>query len=87
MKVYAPSQDVQALEQRLAAIRQEKDAALASEEFERCASLRDEGKKIADEIAALKQEKKRHDDAKLIVTEEGRGRRRFCSGPASPYSS
>ena len=48
----------------------EKDAALASEEFERCASLRDEGKKIADEIAALKQEKKRHDDAKLIVTEE-----------------
>ena len=59
-----------ALEQRLAAIRQEKDAALASEEFERCASLRDEGKKIADEIAALKQEKKRHDDAKLIVTEE-----------------
>lgn len=70
MKVYAPSQDVQALEQRLAAIRQEKDAALAGEEFERCAALRDEGKKIADEIAALKQEKKRHDDAKLVVTEE-----------------
>lgn len=69
MNACAPLQEVQALEQRLAAIQKEKDAAVASENFEICASLRDEGKKIADQIAALKQEKQ-DDAAQLVVTEQ-----------------
>ncbi len=70
MKVYAPSQDVQSLEQQLESIRREKDAALANEEFETCAALRDKGKKVADTLAALKKEKQQRDKAGLIVTEQ-----------------
>ena len=44
VKVYAPSQAVRDLELRLEQIGREKDAALAGEDFEKCAVLRDEGK-------------------------------------------
>lgn len=69
MKVYAPSHELQDLEQKLADINKEKEAALAGEDFEKCASLRDAGKKISSEISALQKEKKQHDDEKLVVTE------------------
>ena len=69
MKVYAPSHELQDLEQKLADINKEKEAALAGEDFEKCASLRDAGKKVSSEISALKKEKKQHDDEKLVVTE------------------
>ncbi|WP_296814140.1 ATP-dependent Clp protease ATP-binding subunit [uncultured Megasphaera sp.] len=69
MKVYAPSHELQVLEQKLADIKKEKEAALDGEDFEKCASLRDAGKKIASEISALQKEKKQHDDEKLVVTE------------------
>ncbi len=69
MKVYAPSHELQDLEQKLADINKEKEAALAGEDFEKCASLRDAGKKVSSEISALQKEKKQHDDEKLIVTE------------------
>lgn len=69
MKVFAPSQELQVLEQKLADIKKEKEAALDGEDFEKCASLRDAGKKIASEISALQKEKKQHDDEKLVVTE------------------
>lgn len=69
MKVYAPSHELQDLEQKLADINKEKEAALAGEDFERCASLRDAGKKVSSEISALQKEKKQHDDEKLVVTE------------------
>lgn len=69
MKVYAPSHELQDLEQKLADINKEKDAALAGEDFEKCASLRDAGKKVSSEISALQKEKKQHDDEKLVVTE------------------
>ncbi len=68
MNVYAPSQDIKELEQKLADIQKEKDAALAGEDFEACASLRDEGKKIAAAIAARKKERQQQDDARLVVT-------------------
>lgn len=45
MKVYAPSHELQVLEQKLADIKKEKEAALDGEDFEKCASLRDAGKK------------------------------------------
>lgn len=69
MKVYAPSNELQDLEQKLADINKEKEAALAGEDFEKCASLRDAGKKVSSEISALQKEKKQHDDEKLVVTE------------------
>lgn len=69
MKVYAPSHELQDLEQKLADINKEKEAALAGEDFEKCASLRDAGKKVSSEILALQKEKKQHDDEKLVVTE------------------
>lgn len=69
MKVYAPSHELQILEQKLADIKKEKEAVLDGEDFEKCASLRDAGKKIASEISALQKEKKQHDDEKLVVTE------------------
>ena len=69
MKVYAPSHELQDLEQKLADINKEKEAALAGEDFEKCATLRDAGKKVSSEISALQKEKKQHDDEKLVVTE------------------
>lgn len=69
MKVYAPSHELQDLEQKLADINKEKEAALTGEDFEKCASLRDAGKKVSSEISALQKEKKQHDDEKLVVTE------------------
>lgn len=69
MKVYAPFHELQDLEQKLADINKEKEAALAGEDFEKCASLRDAGKKVSSEISALQKEKKQHDDEKLVVTE------------------
>ena len=69
MKVYAPSHELQDLEQKLADINKEKEAALAGEDVEKCASLRDAGKKVSSEISALQKEKKQHDDEKLVVTE------------------
>lgn len=69
MKVYAPSHELQDLEQKLADINKEKEAALAGEDFEKCASLRDAGKKVSSEISALQKKKKQHDDEKLVVTE------------------
>lgn len=69
MKVYAPSHELQDLEQKLADINKEKEAALAGEDFEKCASLRDAGKKVSSEISALQKEKQQHDDEKLVVTE------------------
>lgn len=69
MKVYAPSHELQDLEQKLADINKEKEAALVGEDFEKCASLRDAGKKVSSEISALQKEKKQHDDEKLVVTE------------------
>lgn len=70
MKVYAPTGELQQLEQKLADIKKEKEAALAGEDFEKCASLRDEGKKVSSEISVLQKEKKQHDDEKLVVTED-----------------
>ena len=69
MKVYAPSHELQILEQKLADIKKEKEAALDGEDFEKCASLRDAGKKIASEISALQKEKKQNYDEKLDLTE------------------
>lgn len=68
MAVYTPSQDVKAKEDQLADLHKEKEAALASEDFEKCAALRDEAKKLSDEIAIMQKERKQNDDKKLVIT-------------------
>ena len=70
MNVLVPSQEEQELETKLADVQKEKEAALAGEDFEQCAVLRDEGKALADQIAALKEKAARHDDDRLVVTEQ-----------------
>lgn len=70
MKVYSPTDEVKQLEQKLADVRKEKEAALASEDFERCASLRDEGKQLSEQLESMQKERKQQDDARLVVTED-----------------
>ena len=70
MHVYAPSQDMKELERQLADIQKEKDAAVDSENFEKCAALRDEGKEVAEKIADLKKQQQQQDDKKLVVAEQ-----------------
>ncbi len=69
MSVLAPSQEVQTLETKLTDIQKEKESAVATEDFERCAALRDEGKRVADKLTALKEANALHDNDKLVVTQ------------------
>jgi ATP-dependent Clp protease ATP-binding subunit ClpC len=69
MKVYSPSPDLKDLEKQLADIRKEKEAALDSENFEKCVSLRDEGRKLSEKIQSLQKQRKHRDEEKLVVTE------------------
>ncbi|MCH4166810.1 MAG: ATP-dependent Clp protease ATP-binding subunit [Megasphaera sp.] len=68
MAVTSPSQGIKDKEQALADVKKEKEAALASEEFEKCASLRDAGKRLSDEIESLQKQQKQNNDEKLVVT-------------------
>lgn len=70
MKVYSPSDEVKSLEQKIAHIDKEKEAALHSEDFERCASLRDTGRALREKLGDMKKTRKKEDDARLVVTEE-----------------
>lgn len=69
MAVYTPADDVKAKEDKLAEITKEKEAALANEDFEKCAALRDTAKKLTDEIDAMKKARTKDDDKKLVVTD------------------
>ena len=69
MSVLAPSQEVQTLETKLTDIQKEKESAVATEDFERCAALRDEGKRVAGKLTALKEANALHDNDKLVVTQ------------------
>lgn len=69
MSVLAPSQEIRDLEAKMADIQKEKEAALAAENFERCAALRDEGKQVSEKMDALKETYALHTNDKLVVTE------------------
>lgn len=70
MTVYTPSRDVREKEAKLADVQKEKEAALASEDFETCAALRDKAKQLSDEIQAMKKSQTKDDDKKLVVTDQ-----------------
>lgn len=70
MKVFTAPPDVKELEQRLASIHKEKEEAIVAQNFEKAATLRDEEKKISDEIEAKQSERSKQDEEKLVVTED-----------------
>ncbi|MDY3973315.1 MAG: AAA family ATPase [Veillonella caviae] len=70
MKVFTAPPDVKELEQRLVSIGKEKEEAIVAQNFEKAATLRDEEKKIADEIEAKQSERSKQDEEKLVVTED-----------------
>ncbi len=70
MKVFSAPPDVKELENRLDSIRKEKEEAVTGQNFERAATLRDEEKKVTEEIEAKQKEWKKNDEEKLVVTEE-----------------
>ena len=70
MKVFSTAPDVKALEDRLNAVKKEKEAAVTSQDFEKAAKLRDEEQALVKEIDDKKTVAKEESDQKLIVTEE-----------------
>ena len=70
MKVFSAAPDVKALEDRLNAVKKEKEAAVTSQDFEKAAKLRDEEQVLVKEIDDKKTVAKEESDQKLIVTEE-----------------
>lgn len=70
MKVFSAAPDVKALEDRLNAVKKEKEAAVTSQDFEKAAKLRDEEQVLVKEIDDKKSVAKEESDQKLIVTED-----------------
>ncbi len=71
LKVYTAPDDVKKLESRLEEIEKEKAAAVNAQEFEKAATLRDEEKKIKEELEAKKGEwQKEKGLEKSVVTPE-----------------
>ncbi len=70
MKVYSATPDVKALENKLADIQKEKEAAIVAQNFENAAKLRDEEKKVTQEIESKQKDSKKDSAEKLVVTEE-----------------
>ena len=70
MKVFSAAPDVKALEDRLNAVKKEKEAAVTSQDFEKAAKLRDEEQALVKEIDDKKTVAKEESDQKLIVKEE-----------------
>ena len=70
MNVFSAAPDVKALEDRLNAVKKEKEAAVTSQDFEKAAKLRDEEQALVKEIDDKKTVAKEESDQKLIVTEE-----------------
>ena len=60
-----PSDETKQLEQRLAAIIEEKDEAISSQEFERAASLRDKEKQLIEQINAQKINHNHHSSGEV----------------------
>lgn len=70
MKVFTAPPDVKDLETRLADVRKEKEATVTGQNYEEAAKLRDEEKKLVDEIEAKQQARSKEDEEKLVVTED-----------------
>ena len=70
MQVFSTAPDVKALEERLKVVKNEKEAAVTSQDFEKAAKLRDEEKTLVKDISDKKSAAKEDSDQKLVVTED-----------------
>ena len=70
MQVFSAAPDVKALEERLKVVKNEKEAAVTSQDFEKAAKLRDEEKTLVKDISDKKSVAKEESDQKLVVTED-----------------
>lgn len=70
MEVFSAAPDVKALEERLKVVKNEKEAAVTAQDFEKAAKLRDEEKSLVKDIYDKKSVAKEESDQKLVVTED-----------------
>ena len=70
MEVFSAAPDVKALEERLKVVKNEKEAAVAAQDFEKAAKLRDEEKSLVKDLDDKKSVAKEESDQKLVVTED-----------------
>ena len=70
MQVFSAAPDVKALEERLKVVKNEKEAAVTSQDFEKAAKLRDEENTLVKDIDDKKSVAKEESDQKLVVTED-----------------
>ena len=70
MEVFSAAPDVKALEERLKVVKNEKEAAVTAQDFEKAAKLRDEEKSLVKDIDDKKSVAKEESDQKLVVTED-----------------
>ncbi|ACX53027.1 ATPase AAA-2 domain protein [Ammonifex degensii KC4] len=71
LRAFTPPPDLKELEQKLEEIRKEKEAAVAAQEFEKAAQLRDQEAKIKAEIEAAREAwRQKQSDGELVVTAE-----------------
>ena len=70
LKAFVAPPDVKEIERRLGKVRTEKEAAIAAQEYERAASLRDDEKKIQEELDNKQKEWKQTGGDRITVTGE-----------------
>lgn len=71
IKTLTAPPDVKALEDKIAGIRKEKEAAITVQDYEKAATLRDEEKKLAEELNSTKENwEKNHSSSEAVVTEK-----------------
>lgn len=70
MKVFSATPDVRALEEELARIQKEKEAAVTAQDYEKAATLRDREKAISADIESKQSSAKVESDKQLVVTED-----------------
>jgi ATP-dependent Clp protease ATP-binding subunit ClpC len=69
LQAFVPPPDQKELESKLAAVRTEKEAAIAGQEYEQAAQLRDEEQNIAAELETRQKERQQaRSDRKVVVT-------------------
>jgi ATP-dependent Clp protease ATP-binding subunit ClpC len=70
LKAYVAPPDVKEIEERLAKTRTEKEAAIAAQEYERAAGLRDDEKRIQEELDGKQKEWKQSGNDRITVSGE-----------------
>lgn len=70
LKAFAPPPDLKEIEERLAKVRTEKEAAISAQEYERAARLRDEEQKVREELDNKQKERKQANAERITVTAE-----------------